>query len=172
MNKDPCIIFAVDGNRLLMYIPRVSDNACSPPYDHPSHPRQHLSECVCDSRVGLVTLPGAPKVLSVTLTCSQTYHNHSYGTPVPVIRDPSYSHSRLECPPRVWYSPEIVTSKLTLHIISDIPGGFQRLKYILLMRCRARWDGSWETDDNCHLEMDWPIHTASKGEMWTQRCAA
>jgi len=78
-------------------------------------------------------LPGAPEVLSGALRCSQTYHNHSHGTRVPVIRDPSYSQSRPECPPRVWYSPEIDASKFALHILSDTPGGFQRLRYIVLM---------------------------------------
>ena len=78
-------------------------------------------------------LPGAPKVLSSSPRCSQTYHNHSHGTPVAVIRDPSYSEGRPECPPRVWYSPEIDSSKFTLHILSDTPGVFQWLKYILLM---------------------------------------
>jgi len=78
-------------------------------------------------------LPGAPKVLSASPRCSQTYHNHSPGTPVVVIWDPSYSEGRQECPPRVWYSPEIDASKITLHILSDTPGVFQWLKYILLM---------------------------------------
>jgi len=78
-------------------------------------------------------LPAAPKVLSGTPRCSQTYHNHSHGTPVAVIRDPRYSEGRQECPPMVWYSPEIDTSKFTLHILSDTPGVFQWLKYILLM---------------------------------------
>jgi len=78
-------------------------------------------------------LPDAPKVLSSALRCSQTYHNHSHGTPVPVIWDPSYFESWQECPPRVWYSPEIDTSQFTLHILSDTAGVFQWLKYILLM---------------------------------------
>jgi len=78
-------------------------------------------------------LPGAPKVPSGAPRCSQTYHNHSDGTPVAVIRDPSYCEGRPECPPRVWYSPEIDASKFTLHILSDTPGVFQWLKYILLM---------------------------------------
>ena len=78
-------------------------------------------------------LPGAPNVLSSALRCSQTYHNHSHGTPVPVIRYLSYSEGRPQCPPIVWYSPEIDVSKFTLHILSDTSGGFQRLKYILLM---------------------------------------
>jgi hypothetical protein len=78
-------------------------------------------------------LPGAHDVLSGAPTCSQTYHNHSHGTPVPVIRDPSYSECRPECPPRVWDSPDIDASKCTLHILSDTPGGFQRLQYVLLM---------------------------------------
>jgi len=78
-------------------------------------------------------LPGAPKVLSGAPRCSQTYHNHSHGTPVAVICDPSYSEGRQECHPRVWYSPEIDASKITLHILSDTAGVFQWLKYILLM---------------------------------------
>jgi len=77
--------------------------------------------------------PGAPKVLSGAPRCSQTYHNHSHGTPVPVIRDLRDSKGRPECPRMVWYSLEIDTSKFTLHILSDTPGDFQRLKYILLM---------------------------------------
>ena len=83
---------------------------------------------------------GAPEVLSGAPKCSQTSHNHSYGTPVPVIRDPSYSEGQPECPPMVWYSPEIDTSKFTLHILSDTPGGSQWLKYILLMYMWA-WRG-------------------------------
>jgi len=59
------------------------------------------------------------------------------GTPRPVAGDPSYSEGRQECPPRVWYSPEIDASKFTLHILSDTPGGFQWLKYIVLMLCNA-----------------------------------
>jgi hypothetical protein len=47
---------------------------------------------------------------------------------------PSYSEGLQECPPTVWYSPEIDASKFTLHILSDTPGGFQYLKYILLMQ--------------------------------------
>jgi len=78
-------------------------------------------------------LPGASKVLSGALRCSQTYHSLAHGTSVPVIRDPRYYEGRPECPPRVWYSPEIDTYKFTLHILSDTPGGFQWLKYILLM---------------------------------------
>ena len=90
-------------------------------------------------------LPGAPKVLSGVPRCSQSYHNHSHGTPVPVIRDPSYSDGRPECPPRVWSSPEIDTSKFTLHILSDTPGGFQRLNYILLtLWCASHRVGSWD----------------------------
>jgi len=63
--------------------------------------------------------PGAPRLL--------------VGTPRPVASAPRYSDSRQECPPRVWYSPEIYASKFTLHIFSDTPGAFHWLKYILLM---------------------------------------
>jgi len=55
------------------------------------------------------------------------------GAPRVAISAPSYSEGRQECPPRVWYSPEIDASKFTLHILSDTPGDFQWLKYILLM---------------------------------------
>jgi len=90
MNNNPCIIFAIERNRLLMYIPRVSDNPCSPPNNYPYDPR-HVSESVWDSHVGFATLPGAPRGPSGAPTCSLAYHNHSHCTPVPVIRDPSYS---------------------------------------------------------------------------------
>ena len=80
-----------------------------------------------------LVLPGAPKVLSGTPRCSQTYYNNSDRTPVPVIRDSSYSEGQPECPSRVLYSPEIDASKFTLHILSDTPGGFMWLKYSLLM---------------------------------------
>ena len=78
-------------------------------------------------------LSGAPKVLSGALRCSQTIHTHLHCSPVPVIRDPSYSEGQQESSPGVWYSPEIGASKFTLHILSDTAGGFQWLKYILLM---------------------------------------
>jgi len=80
-------------------------------------------------------LPGAPEVLSGAPRCSQTYYNHSHGAPVPVTRDPSYSDGRPECPPMVWYSPEIDASKFTLQILSDTPRVFQWLKYFFLMLC-------------------------------------
>jgi len=65
--------------------------------------RRSQSCCWCSQtcRRRSLVLPGAPKVLSGALRCSQTYHNHSHSTPVPVIRDPSYSEGRPECPPRV-----------------------------------------------------------------------
>jgi len=78
-------------------------------------------------------LPGAHKVLTSAPRCSQTYPNHCHSTPVPVIRDLSYSEGRPECPRMVWYCPEIDASKFALHIHSDTPGGFQWLKYLLLM---------------------------------------
>jgi hypothetical protein len=59
------------------------------------------------------------------------------GAPSLVTGAPSYSEGRQECPPRVLYSPEIDASKFTLHILSDTPGGFQCLKYILLMKTRS-----------------------------------
>ena len=85
---------------------------------------------------------GAPRLVAGAPGCTQTYHNHSHGTPVPVIRDPSYFEGRPECPPTVWHSPEIDASMFTLHILSDTPGGSQWLNYILLMML---WRGGRET---------------------------
>ena len=70
---------------------------------------------------------------------SQTYHNRSHSAPVPVIRGPSYSDGLPECPPRVWFSPDIDTSKFTLRLLSHTPGGSQRLNYILLMQSSRMW---------------------------------
>jgi len=81
----------------------------------------------------LTVVSDLPNVLSGTPRCSQISSNHSHGTPVLVITDPSYSKCLQECPPRVWYSPEIDASKFILHILADPVGGFQRLQYILLM---------------------------------------
>jgi len=76
-------------------------------------------------------LPDAAKVISGSPKCSQTYRNHPHSTAVPVIWDPRYFEGRPECPPRAWYSPVIDTSKFTLHILLDTPGGFHWLEYIL-----------------------------------------
>jgi len=95
---------------------------------HTQHCCRHSQAC----RQCSLGLSGAPKVLSGAPRCSQTYHNHS-GTPVVDIRDPSYAECQMECPPRVWYSLEIDASKFTLHILTNTPGGFQWLKYIVLM---------------------------------------
>ena len=45
---------------LLVYLRRISDNACSPSIEHPQEPR-HLSELVWDSHIGWATVPGASK---------------------------------------------------------------------------------------------------------------
>jgi len=79
-------------------------------------------------------LEGALKVLSGPPKCSQTYPNHSPHTPVQVIRDSCHSVEQPECPPMVVFSADIDSSKVTLHILSDTVGGFQWLKYILLMK--------------------------------------
>jgi len=124
INNNPCIIVAIEGNELLVYIQRIWDNSRSPLKEYPYQPR-HLSDFVWNSVVGSGTLPGAPKVLSGASTCSQTYCYHSHHTAVLVIRDPIFSECKPEYPLRVWCSLEIDTSKFTLHIISDTPGGIQ-----------------------------------------------
>jgi len=55
------------------------------------------------------------------------------GAPRLVPSSPRYSEGRQECPSRVWYCPDTDPSKFKLHIRSDTAGGFQWLKYILLM---------------------------------------
>jgi len=82
--------------------------------------------------------PDTPNVVSSAPRCSETYHNHSHGTSVAVIRDPSYSEGLLVCPPMVCYSSEIDTFKFSLHILSDTPGCFRRLKYIWLILQKYR----------------------------------
>jgi hypothetical protein len=71
-----------------------------------------------------------------------------------VVGEPSYSDSRQECPARVWYSPEIDASKFTLHILSDTPWGFQRLKFILLM---------WQPVYKCH----WIVCNCNHPKLWS-----
>jgi len=46
---------------------------------------------------------------------------------------PKYLEGQQEYPPMVWHSLEIDAAKFTLHILSDTPGGFQWVIYILLM---------------------------------------
>jgi len=97
-------------------------------YDFQAHQQRSQRRC-CFSQTALLwfqvlagfspALPGAPRLV--------------VGAPRLVTGAPSYSQGRQDCPPRVWYSPEIDASKFTLHILSDTPGGFQWLKYILLM---------------------------------------
>jgi len=105
---------------------------------------------------------GTPRVVTCTPTCSPTDHNHSHGTSIQVIRDPSYSEGWHECPPTVWHSPEIDASKFTLHILSDTPGGSQWLNYILLMKViassnqfyRSMWTFNEFTSNKACYEID------------------
>jgi len=117
-----------------------------------------------------------PRLLYCDSRCSQTYRQRSQvsprrsqmlpdaprllvGAPRLLPCAPSYSEGRKECPPRVWYSPDIDASKFTLHILSDTPGGFQWPKYILLMKNKKiskatrQLSAHWCTR---HLQL-WPI---------------
>jgi len=76
----------------------------------------------------------APRLITITPIVLLYQSSEIPVTPVLLIRDPSYSQGLPEYPPRIWYSPEIDASKFTLHILSDTPGVFQRLQYILLMK--------------------------------------
>jgi len=84
-------------------------------------------------------LQRTPKLITITPIVLLYQSSEIPVTPVPVVRFSSYPEGRPEYPPRVWYFPEIDASKFALHNLSDTPGVFQRLKYILLMwgRCFA-----------------------------------
>jgi len=142
MNNYPYIILSVEGSQLLMYIqesqlmPAVlrrnihkNPDICHSLFIIPASVRQHSQ---VHPKVS-PALQGAPKRIPITpiLLLYQLWEIPV--TPVPVVRDQIYSEGWLKCPPKVWYSPEIDASKFTLHILSDTPGSFQRLKYILLM---------------------------------------
>ena len=90
-------------------------------YDFQAHQQRSQRRC-CLPQTALLRFEVLPDLLPA-LT----------GAPRIVVGAPSYPKGRQESPPRVWYSPEIDASKFTLHILSDTPGGFQWLKYILLM---------------------------------------
>jgi hypothetical protein len=119
--------------------------------------RQRPETCCRRSQV----LPDVRKVLSGAIRCSQTYLKHSYGTPVPVIRDLSYSAGWPECPPTAWYTPDIDTSKFTLHILSDTSAGSQRLKYILLMSELVRSQPPSASLSSLNLPLQLHLHTRS-----------
>jgi len=89
-------------------------------------------------------LPGAPRLV--------------VGAARLVAGAPSYSEGRKACSPRVWYSPEIDASKYTLHILSDTPGGFPWLKYILLMQCL---DFQIHKTRNCWRSVEAHFHDAA-----------
>jgi len=80
-----------------------------------------------------LALRRAPKLITITLIVPLYWWSEIPVTPVPVVRDPGYFEGLPEYPPSVWYSPELDASKFTLHILSDTPGGFWWLKYIVLM---------------------------------------
>jgi len=120
-----------------------------------------------------VNIPKNPASLRVSLVfphwlgdsprCSRTSHSRSHGAPVPVIRDPSYSDGRPECPPRVWFSPVIDPSKFTLHLLSDTPRGSQWREYILLMNCQTT---AFSRRD-CPVVFDclYPITSRTRGKL-------
>jgi len=136
MNNHQCIIRG-----------RYSYCSCTYGESHitPTVPRMDIHKNPASLRVSL----GFLHLLGDSPRCSQTFHNHSHGAPVPVSRDPSFSEGRPECPSRVWFSPEIDASKFTLHILSDTPEGSQQLKYIVLVEMHSEavieqvWRCTW-----------------------------
>ena len=116
-------------------------------YDFQAHLQRSQRRC-CLSQTALLWFEVLPD-MSLALQCLSSALPGAprlvVGAPRLVAGAPSYSEGRQECPPRVWYSPEIDASKFTLHILSNTPGGFQWLKYILLMlsllnvMCGPKW---------------------------------
>jgi hypothetical protein len=76
---------------------RVSDNACSLPNEY-LYKLIHPSGYVSDFSIRSATFEGAPNVFPITMMYSQTHHNCSRWSPVPFIRDSSYSNRLPECP--------------------------------------------------------------------------
>jgi len=131
MNNNPSISFPVEGNRLLMYIRRAQITPAVLCMDILKNPGISQSLLVIFTLV--LQHSQVHPMFSRALQYILKLISHSHGTPVPDIRHPSYSQGQPECLPRVWNSPEDDTSKFRLHILSDIPGGSQWLKYILQM---------------------------------------
>jgi len=101
-------------------------------------------------------LPGGPRCTQSSLLWSEVFPNLTQS--LPWYSWTSHQRSLLlsrpaGMPSLVLYSSNIDTSKFTLHILSDTPGGFQWLKYIFLM------GGAWK-------QFEVRLKTTI---MWTQR---
>jgi len=105
--------------------------SCS--YDFQAHLQRCQRRC-CVTQIALLRFEVLPE-LSPALPRAPRH----------VVGTPSYSEGRQECPPSVWYSPEIYASKFTLHILSDTPAGFQWLKWVLL-KLSAATVGIWRVN--------------------------
>jgi hypothetical protein len=109
-------------------------------YDFQAH-LQHSQRRCCYSQTALLWFKVLPDLSPALSGLSPTRPGLSLvlpGAPRLVVGALSYSEGRQECPPRVWYSPEIDASEFTLHILSDTPGAFKWLKYILLMHLHPK----------------------------------
>jgi len=111
-------------------------------YDFQAHLQRFQRRC-CFSQTALLwfeVFPDLSPALPGLSPALPGARRHVVGAPRLVAGAPSDSEGRQECPPKFWYSPEIDASKFTLHILSDTPGGFQCLKYILLMSFQSIWN--------------------------------
>jgi hypothetical protein len=116
-------------------------------YDFQAH--QQRSQRRCFSHTALLWLEVLPDMSPALPGLSPVLQ----GALRLVVGASSYSEDRQECPPMVWYSPEIDPFKFTLHILSDTPGGFQWLKYILLMYCNAGNAATKNMTQDVHLKI-------------------
>lgn len=90
-----------------------------------------------------------PHLLGNRYRWSQTHYHPYNGTSVLVIRDPSFSKRRLNCPPRVWCSPEMDNSKFILHPLSVTPWGSNWLRNNVMMA------GDLLIASESCLQLDW-----------------
>jgi len=142
MNNNQCIIFTVEGVRLLMHIRECHR---TPTVHWINIHKKQASLRVC------MWFPGqfgdSPRYTQSSLQHSDVFPNFSQSLPsylyqsseipvthVPVNKDPGYFEGRPERPPRVWYPLEMNATKVALNILSDTPAGCQRLKDLLLMK--------------------------------------
>jgi len=104
-------------------------------YDFQAH--QHRSQRRCcfsqSSHLWFEVLPDMSAALPDLPAAIPNIPRLVVSAPRLLASDPSFSEGWQECPRRVRYSPEIDASSFTCHIPWYPPGGFQRLKYILLM---------------------------------------
>jgi len=100
INNNRCIIDTIEDHAIVVYIQRVSYNACSLPNECPSK-QMHCLLFVWNVHNGCTTLQGVPNIPSGTPMCSQSYNNYFDVAAIVVISNVMYFNGLLGYPPRV-----------------------------------------------------------------------